>query len=253
MLALTHIPSPNMGNGLRTHVARTAIDNDLALEQHAAYGTLLRECGAEVRTLDVNRDLPDCTFIEDTAVVLDELAVLTSMGNEARRGELPGIARALMRYRPLCRIELPATLEGGDVLRVGRTLLVGLSLRTNREGVQALESIVGRHGYRVLPVPVRECLHLKTACTALPDQCLLLNPHWLDVSPLTEFETVTVSESEPWAANTLTVGNAVCISSEHVQTAELIRQRGFDVRTIHLSEFAKAEGCVTCLSLLFRD
>jgi len=253
MLALTHLPSPHMGDGLRTHVARTPIDNDLALRQHALYCAMLRECGAEVRTLDVNRALPDCTFIEDTAIVLDEVAILTSMGHAARRAELPGIARELVPYRPLCRIELPATIEGGDVLRVGRTLLVGLSQRTNLEGARALEAIVGRYGYRVHAVPVQECLHLKTACTALPDQCLLLNPSWLDLSALGDFEKIAVVASEPWAANTLTVGNSVCISSEHVATADLVRRRGFNVRTIHLSEFTKAEGCVTCLSLLLAN
>ncbi len=253
MLALTHLPSPRMGDGLRTHVARTPIDNDLAIRQHAAYCARLRQCGASVRTLDVNRELPDCTFIEDTAIVLDELAVLTSMGNPARRPELPGIARELASYRPVSRIELPAAIEGGDVLRVRRTLLVGLSLRTNREGVQALQAFVEPHGYRVIPVPVRDCLHLKTACTALPDGCLLLNPAWLNADSLGEFEQLAVCAHEPWAANTLTVGNQVCISSAYPATADSIRRRGFDVRPIELSEFAKAEGCVTCLSLLFAD
>jgi dimethylargininase len=253
MLALTHVPSPRMSHGLRTHIARTAIDLDLALRQHAEYCATLRACGAEVRTLDANRHLPDGTFIEDTAIVLDEVAVLTSMGNEARRAELPGIARELVKVRPLLRIEPPAAIEGGDVLRVGRTLLVGLSLRTNEQGVRALEAIVGHYGYDVIPVPVRNCLHLKTACTALPDHALLMNPEWLDTSSLGGFEKINVCADEPWAANTLTVGTTVCISAEHVHTAAMIRARGFDVGTIQLSEFAKAEGCVTCLSLLFAD
>lgn len=214
---------------------------------------MLRECGVEVRTLDVNRDLPDSTFVEDTAIVLDELAVLSSMGAAARRGELPGIELELRKYREVVRLELPAALEGGDVLRLGRTLLVGLSPRTNRAGAQALEAVVRDHGYKVLPVPVRHCLHLKTACTALPDGSLLINPSWLDLRHLEAFETLRIPEDEPWAANTMLLSHTVCLPSAHVQTADTLRQRGFDVRTVDLSELAKAEGGITCLSLRFED
>jgi dimethylargininase len=250
MLALTHVPSPNLDRGQRTHVARVAIDYDLAKRQHAAYCQMLRDCGVDVIRLDVNRDMPDGTFVEDTAIVLDEVAVLASMGTQARRGEPTGIEPELRKYLEVHRVELPATIEGGDVLLVGRTLLVGLSARTNRAGVQAIEAIVRPYGYRVVPVPVLRCLHLKTACTALPDERLLVNPSWLDVGPLHEFEKLPVPDDEPWAANTLPLGGTVCIAAAHVQTAEVIRRSGFAVRTVDLSEFAKAEGCVTCLSLL---
>jgi dimethylargininase len=253
MLALTHVPSPDLNHGQRTHVAQVPIDHGLAVRQHAEYCSMLRECGVRVKTLDVNRDLPDSTFVEDTAIVLDEAAVLASMGTEARQGELAGIEPELRKYRRLHRVELPATIEGGDVLRVGRTLLVGLSSRTNLAGVQAFEDIVRRYGYCVLPVRVRGCLHLKTACTALLDGRLLVNPCWLDMRSLRRFETVRIAEGEPWAANIVPVGVTVCLAAEHVQTAELLRQRGFDVRTAPLSEFAKAEGGATCLSLLFDD
>jgi dimethylargininase len=253
MLALTHLPSPRLGHGLRTHVARVAIDYDLALRQHAEFCRLLRSCGAEVRVLDVNHDLPDGTFIDDTAIVLDEIGVLASMGTEARRAELPGIEPELRNYRALHRISPPALLEGGDVLRVGRTLLVGLSSRTDSAGIQALEAVVRPYGYRVVPVAVRECLHFQTACTALPDGRLLVNPSWLDLAPLAGFELVRVPEAEPWAANTLPVDGTVVISADHVQTAGLLRRQGFDVRLVDLSEFGKAEGGVTCLALLIDD
>jgi dimethylargininase len=251
MLALTHVPSPNLDRGQRTHIARVSINYDLAVRQHEEYCRMLRRCGVAVYTLDVNEDLPDSTFIEDTAIVLDELAVLASLGTDARRSELPGIEPELRKYRKTYRIAASAALEGGDVLRIGRTLLVGLSSRTGPAGVQALEAIVSRYGYRVLPVPVRRCLHLKTACTALPDGSLLVNPSWLDLEVLHGFEQVGIPADEPWAANTLLAGNTVCLAAEHVRTAELLRQRGFDVRTTSLSEFAKAEGGVTCLALLF--
>jgi dimethylargininase len=251
MLAITHLPSPKLDDGQRTHIAREPIDYDLALGQHAAYCRMLRECGSDVITLDVNRAMPDSTFIEDTAIVLDEVAILASMGTSARRSEPAGIELELRKYRKLQRIALPATIEGGDVLRLGRTLLVGLSARTNRAGVQAIDDIVRHYGYRVVPVPIRQCLHLKTACTALPDGSLLINPAWLDLEPLNEFETISIPKDEPWGANTLPINATVCIAAASVQTAQLIRRHGFELRSIALSEFAKAEGCVTCLSLVF--
>jgi dimethylargininase len=250
MLALTHVPSPNMQQCQRTYVAATPIDLSRAARQHEAYCRMLHECGAQVRTLDVNHELPDCVFIEDTAIVLDEVAVLTSMGAPSRRAEPVGIEPELRKYRKVERIELPATIEGGDVLRVGRTLLVGLSSRTNAAGVQALEAVVRRFGYRVVSVPVRQCLHLKSACTALPNGRLLANPDWLDAEALQGFELVHVPQAEPDAANAALVGANVCMPAAHPQTADLVRRLGFAVQTVDLSEFAKAEGCVTCLSLL---
>ncbi len=158
---------------------------------------MLSDCGVRVRTLDVNQHLPDCVFVEDTAIVLAEVAVLASMGTEARRAEPAGIEPELRKYRELHRIELPATLEGGDVLLVGRDLLVGVSARTNLEGVRALEALVRRFGYRLLPVAVRQCLHLKTACTALPDQSLLINPAWVAGDALGDFEIIPIPHEEP--------------------------------------------------------
>jgi dimethylargininase len=253
MLALTHVPSPNMEQCQRTYVAPEPIDYGRAVRQHEAYCHMLRQCGADVRTLDVNRDLPDCVFIEDTAVVLDEVAVLASTGAPSRRAEPAGIEPELRKYRDVERVELPATFEGGDVLRVGRKLLVGLSSRTNAAGVEALRAIVGRYGYDVTPVPVRQCLHLKSACAALPDGRLLANPDWLDAQALRGYELVHVPEAEPDAANAALVGDSVCLPAAHPRTADLVRRLGFAVQTVDLSEFAKAEGCVTCLSLLFRE
>ena len=251
MLALTHVPSPRMADCQLTHLARVAVDYGRAVRQHEDYGRLLRQCGAEVRVLDVNRELPDCAFVEDTAVVLDEAAVLCAPGTEARRPEPAGIETELRTYREVVRrVEAPATLEGGDVLRVGRTLLIGLSSRTNREGVSALEAVARRYGYRVCPVPVRGCLHLKTGCTALPDGVLLVNPAWIDPRDLHGFPWVRVPEEEPWGANVALIGARVCVAAGHERTAALIRGRGFEVHAVDLSEFAKAEGGVTCLSLL---
>jgi len=250
LIALTHVPSPKLEQGERTHVGRAPIDFAYALRQHGDYCGMLRRLGVEVRTLEVNRDLPDSVFIEDTALVLDELAILASMGASSRRAEPIGIEPVLREYREVHAIHAPATLEGGDVVRIGRTLLVGVSSRTNRAGNQALKDIVEPHGYRLIPVAVGRCLHLKTACTALPNGALLVNPALLDLSVLAEFETIAVPEDEPLAADILSVGPRVCLPADHRQTNQLLGDKGFEVETVDLSEFAKAEGGITCLSLL---
>jgi dimethylargininase len=253
MLALTHVPSLNLDQCQRTFVAPVPIDYGLAVRQHEAYCRMLRRCGADVRTLAVNRHLPDCVFVEDTAIVLDEIAVLASMGAPSRRAEPAGVAPELWSYREVVRVELPATLEGGDVLRVGRKLLVGLSSRTNRLGLEALGAITRRFGYKVTPVPVRGCLHLKSACAALPDGRLLVNPDWLDAWALEGFELLGVPDAEPEGANVALCGTTVCLPAAHSRTADLVCRLGFEVDTVDLSEFAKAEGCVTCLSILLAD
>src|SRR5262245_1032123 len=250
MIALTHIPSPNMQACERTFVPRAEIDRELALQQHAAYCQALRDCRAEVITLNVNELLPDCAFLEDTAIVLDEVAILCSMGAESRRDEPNGIEPALRKYRETERIDLPATIDGGDVLRVGRTLLVGQSSRTNTAAIALLAAIARNFDYKVTAVPVRGCLHFKTACTALPDGRLLTNSAWIDTSALADYELVAVPESDPWGANVLLARSRILIPAAHQPTAELLDSLGFTVQSIDLSEFAKAEGGVTCLSLL---
>ena len=250
LLAITHSPSPRMHECQRTYVEHKSVDYEAARRQHAAYCRKLEGLGVTVRTLSVNQVYPDCAFIEDVAIVLDEVAVLASMGTESRLREPLGIEKELSLFREVCWIEPPAAIEGGDVLRVGRTLLVGLSSRTNRAGGAALARIVQRHGYRVVSVPVLGCLHLKTACTALPDGRLLVNPAWLDVRGLDAFERLSIPADEPWAANTLPINERVVLPANHVETAELIGGLGFEIEPLDISEFAKAEGGVTCLSIL---
>jgi dimethylargininase len=252
-LAITHVPSPRLAACELTFVARSAIDYDRAMRQHADYCCALGDCGATVRSFDVNADLADCVFVEDTFVVLDEVAIRCSLGAPSRRPEAAGIEPELARLRPIERVELPATLEGGDVLRIDRTLLVGLSSRTNAAGVETLARIAGRYGYDVRAVPVHGCLHLKTACTALPDGRLLVNPAWVDAGALRDFEQIDIPPTEPWGGNIVCLGNKVIAAAENVQTVKMIRDRDIDVRTVELDEFAKAEGGVTCLSILLRD
>ena len=250
MLALTHIPSPNMHQFARTYVNPTTVDYSAARRQHANYCHKLEEVGVSVRTLCVNQQHPDCAFIEDVAIVLDEVAILSIMGTASRSLEPAAVQKELSLFREIRHIEPPATIEGGDVLRVDRTLLVGLSSRTSLAGAVKLVQIVQRYGYRVIPVPVLNCLHLKTACTALPNGQLLVNPMWLDMRSLTNYDHLAIPADEPWAANTLPINERVLLPANHVQTGELISQVGFRIEPIDISEFAKAEGGVTCLSLL---
>jgi dimethylargininase len=250
MLALVHPPSLQLATGQRTHIAREPVDFKLAQAQHASYCRLLAACGAKVLLMDVNLDEPDGVFLEDTTIVLDEIAILCSMGTQARRREPAGIEAVLCDYREVWRIELPASIEGGDVLRIGRRLLVGQSSRTNAAGIDALSGVVEPLGYCVTAVPVHGCLHLKTACTALPDGQLLVNPDWIDAAALKGRDVIEIPVSEPWAANTLPIGQRVILPAAHLQTADLLHGLGFEPLPADISELAKAEGGVTCLSLI---
>ena len=253
LIALTHPPSPKLEAGERTYVGREPIDFAAALRQHEAYCALLVKCGVHrIHALDANRDCPDSTFIEDTALVLDEIAVQASMGADSRRREPEGIAPVLRQYREVVSIERPATLEGGDVVTIGRTLIVGLTSRTNMAGVRALERIVHRFGYRVLPVTPRGALHLKTTCCSVDDETLLVNAAWIDKGELKDFRIIPIVPTEPFGAEVTRVGKTLVMAAETPRTADVLRARGHDVRTTPLSEFAKAEGGPTCLSLIFR-
>jgi dimethylargininase len=251
IVALTHLPSPKMRDALRTFIDVQEIDLERVAEQHAEYRRVLERAGATVIVLDGNLDHADAVFIEDTAVVLDELAILASPGAASRRREVAGIEAELRRHRAeVVRLELPATLEGGDVLRVGRTLFVGATGRTNDVGFERLASIATPHGYVVRRAAVEGCLHLKTGCTALPDGTMLVNPRWIDVRDLGDAPLLHVAGDEPDAANVVLIGDRVIMASAFPRTAESVRARGFEVDEVDLSELAKAEGSATCLSIL---
>jgi dimethylargininase len=253
IVALTREPARALDTCELTYRERETIDAALAAEQHRGYRAALEACGARVHTLPAVDELPDSVFVEDTAIVLDEVAVLTRPGVESRRGEVALIEAEVARLRPCVRIEPPATLEGGDVLRLGRTLYVGLSPRTNAAGADALRRHVAPHGYEVLTVEPRGCLHLKSGCSAVDEETVLVNPEWVDAAVFRGLEVLAVDAAEPCAANVLSVGRAVCVSAAYPRTAELLSARGYEVRAVEVSEFAKAEGALTCMSLLFRQ
>jgi dimethylargininase len=250
LIAITRKPSPLLERGERTHVGRDPIDFDRALAQHDAYRAALAELGAKVVRLDDADEFPDGVFIEDTALVLDEMAVMLRPGAEPRRVEVPGVAAELAKHRELAHIAPPATIDGGDVVVAGRRILVGRSARTNAAGIDALRECTKALGYVVRAVRMTGCLHLKCGCTALPDGRLLGNRHWIDARDLTGFDLVDVPASEPWGGDVAFVGETVLAAAAFPATIETLRARGYRTRALDVSEFAKAEGGITCMSLL---
>ena len=248
-VALTREVSPSLARCELTHLARDPIDVARAGAQHRAYEDVLRAIGCEVRRLPAEPDMPDAVFVEDAAVVFAELAVITRPGAASRRGEVASVARALAAYRSLKTIEPPATLDGGDVLVVGRRVFVGLSTRTNAAGARQLAEAIAAHGYTVETLSVRSCLHLKTAVTRVAADTVLLNPDWVDARAFARFERIEVHPDEPHGANALPVGDAVIHADAFPRTRERL-QRRLDVRAVDVSELAKAEGAVTCCSLV---
>ena len=230
---------------------REPIDLARAQAQHAAYAELLRALGLEVIELPADPAFPDCCFVEDVAVVLDEVALVTRPGAASRRGEAAAVETALASHRPIERTEAPATLEGGDVLRVGRKLFVGRSGRTNAAGVERLAAVAEPLGYRVVPVAVTGCLHLKSAVSGLDQERVLVNRAWLDTAPFEGLELVDVAAAEPGAANVLAVAGHVVVHPGFPRTLERVAALGYAVRPLDVSEFLKAEAALTCKSLLF--
>ena len=252
LTAITRRVSPCIRKCELTYLTRRPIDIRRARQQQQAYERLLSELGLHVISLPAEQELPDAVFVEDTAVVTDEVAVVTTMGCDSRRREVDSISPVLEKYRLLQSINGAGLLEGGDVVQVGRTLFVGVSTRTNVNGIAQLREIVTPYDYEVRPVQVKGCLHLSTGCGFIGRNTILANPSWVDLSPFEGFEIINVSPSEPWGANARTLADHVLISAASPQTAARVRERGFRVLPVAISEFEKAEGGLTCLTLIFK-
>ncbi len=251
IVAITREIGAALANCELTFLERESIDLARAREQHAAYRGALEAAGVEVEVLPPEDDLPDAVFVEDTAVVLDEIAILTRPGAASRRAEVSTVAAAIARHRRFAKIVEPGTIDGGDVLRVGRDFFVGRSSRTNAEGFAQFAAIVQEFGCRATAIDVTGCLHLKSAVTALLDDNLLIHPAWIDASALRRFRFVEVDSEEPFAANALVVNGIVHVSARSPRTRAKLESLGFATRTIDNSELEKAEGGLTCSSLIF--
>ena len=252
LTAITRDLNENMGNCELTFLPRVKINAGLALEQHQQYQSALSSLGCEIVTVPTESGLADSVFIEDTAIVLDEIAVMCLPGAESRRAEVAGVGDVLQQYRTLASIQPPGTLDGGDLLRVGKVIYAGLSSRSNRSGIEQLRCIVADYGFSVETVETTKCLHLKSAVSEVAPDTLLINPNWINKSAFANYELIDVDEEEPHAANALRVGSSVIYPSSFPRTMENLAQRGINVTPIDLSELQKAEGAVTCCSLVFK-
>ncbi|HUP64595.1 MAG TPA: arginine deiminase-related protein [Thermoanaerobaculia bacterium] len=250
VVALTRAVPDTMAHCELTHLDREPIDIALARAQHSAYEEALRSLGCRVERMEPLPDAPDSVFVEDMAVVLDELAIITRPGAEPRRVEVESVAKALFRYREIATITAPATIDGGDVLRVGRRIFVGLSSRTNDAATEQLRAFVEPLGYEVIAVAVRGVLHLKSAVTQVGPSHLLGSRALIDTRQFAGSTFIDVDPQEPGAANAVLVGDAILFPSAFPRTRERLDAAGLRVITLDASELAKAEGALTCCSLL---
>jgi dimethylargininase len=250
LVAVTRAVSPQMAACQLTHVPRVPIDIDLAAEQHAAYERTLEQLGCTIHRLPAGVDMPDSVFIEDTAVVLDEISIIMRPGAASRRAETAAVEEWLKHRILLARIEPPATLDGGDVMVVGRSIFVGASSRTNEAGLEQFRAIVEYFGYAMTVIEVRGCLHLKSAVSAAGEDTLLVNPRWVPAERFERYNLVPVDPEEPTAANVVRLHDDLVCSAAYPRTLERLVHAGAQVTTVDVSELAKAEGAVTCCSLI---
>ena len=249
--AITRDVSPRIGSCELTHLEREPIDFGRARQQHDAYCEALSELGWTIIRLPASPDLPDSVFVEDTAVVTDDVAILANPGAVSRRPEIAPIAGVLEKFRKAAVVRLPATLDGGDVLFLGRDVWVGVAGRTNEQAVEALRAILQPYGFAVRAAQPRGCLHLKSAITRAGPDCLIVNPNWIDPRIFSGWKIVEIDPQEPLAANVLWLGEVTLVAEAYPRTRGRLEARGLNCSTINMSELAKAEGGLTCCSILF--
>jgi len=253
LTAITRPPSPALRDCLLTYMQRDPIDFDHALVQHRAYEAALSDCGVRVVSLPPQPDMPDSVFVEDTAIVVDEIAVIASMGSDARRRERDTVAEALAPHREVRSLPESGRLEGGDVFRIGKRIFVGRSTRTDDEGIRSLEAVLQPFGYEVRAVDVPGCLHLTTGAAPVSPTQILINPEWVDQSAFTDIEKIQVDADEPWAGNAIRLPKSIILPTGFPKTLRRLEQAGLQVRTVDIAELMKAEAGLTCMSLIFES
>jgi dimethylargininase len=252
-LAITRDVSPRFNECEITHIDRMPIDIETAQTQHHGYVQALKELGYAVLELPAEPDLPDSVFVEDAAVILPDVALITQPGADSRKPETESIARALRPYRELVFIESPGSVDGGDVLVLGKNIYVGLSTRSNQAAIDQMNEKLGKYGYKTQGVEMHDCLHLKTAVTRVDDRTLLINRKWVDMENFEGFELIDVDTSEPFAANCLPVGDAIIFPVAFPKTSAKLVAHGYKIKPVIVDELAKAEGAVTCCSLIVEN
>lgn len=249
-IAITREISPRFAECEITHIERMPIDLDLARAQHHAYVDILRKLGCNVIELPAEPDLPDSVFVEDTAFILPEVGVITRPGADSRKLETESIVQVLMPLVKLVHVREPATVDGGDVLVLGKRIYIGLSTRSNQEAIDQVNEILAEYGYLVMGIELQDCLHLKSAVTRVDDRTLLVNKNWVDTSQFESFDLIEVDPSEPFAANCLPIGKSIIFPTAFSKTCAKLEKLGYNIVNVDVSELAKAEGAVTCCSLI---
>ncbi|MBI3737560.1 MAG: dimethylargininase, partial [Chloroflexi bacterium] len=232
---------------------REPINYERACEQHKQYLAALRKLGLQVKVLPAEPDLPDSVFVEDTALVLDECAVILRPGADSRRPETESIAKVLAPYRKLFFIEPPARVDGGDILRVSKEIYVGLSTRSDNHAIEQMQNYLRPFGYEVKGVTVTGCLHLKSAVTQVTKDTLLINPEWVDKSCFDGMKFIEIDSSESYAANAVLIGGTIIYPTAFPKTQNRLEAAGIKIVNVDADELAKAEGAVTCCSLIFKN
>jgi dimethylargininase len=253
LIAITRCVSPSLARCELTHLTRVPIDPETACLQHRQYEATLASLGVEVHSLPVQADQPDSVFVEDTAVVVDECAVITRPGADSRRAETVAVVQALASYRRLFHVQSPGSLDGGDVLCVGKHIYIGLSTRSNQAAIDQMKGFLTPYQFIVEPVEFAGCLHLKSAVTQVSPHSLLINPALVNKASFANMKTIEVDASEPYAANALMIGESVVYQPTFPRTLKRLRQTGLRVVLVDMSELGKAEGALTCCSLIFNS
>ena len=250
LLAITRDVSPRFNECEITHIDRTPIDVKIAQSQHHGYIQALKELGCAVLELPAEADLPDSVFVEDTAVVVPDVALITKPGADSRKPETESIAHALAPYRELVFIESPGAVDGGDVLVLGKNIYVGLSTRSNKHAIDQMDQLLGKYGYKTQGVEMHDCLHLKSAVTRVDENTLLINRNWVDVENFEGYDLIDIDPSEPFAANCLPINGSIIYPTTFPKTTAKLEARGYKIKPVVVDELAKAEGAVTCCSLI---
>ncbi|MFK8009867.1 MAG: dimethylarginine dimethylaminohydrolase family protein [Saprospiraceae bacterium] len=250
--AITRAISPNMDHCELTHFQREPINIQNAIQQHKKYKKVLEELGCKLISAPAVPDLPDSIFVEDCAIVLDELAIITHPGAPSRREEVKGIAEVLASHRKLFYIESPGIIDGGDVLVIGKNIWVGLSNRSNLIAIEQLKKITSPFGYSVNGVEVTDCLHLKSAVTQVEKNTVLLNPNWINIDIFKAYKIIEIHPDEPNAANALLINDIILFPKAYPLTTQILKDKGLQIINLDNSEVTKAEGALTCCSIIFK-
>ena len=249
-IAITRKVSPRFNECEITHIERAPINLDIARAQHQAYVNALSRVGCQVIELNEEPDLPDSVFVEDAAFILPEAAVITRPGADSRKPEIDSIVQALTPYLPLVRVTEPGTVDGGDVLVLGKNIYVGLSTRSNQAALDQLQNALNKYGYKITGVELHDCLHLKTAITKVDDKTVLINSNWVDTNHFKHLDWIEVDSAEPFAANCLPILGKIIYPAAFPKTRAKLEARGYTIQPVTVDELAKAEGAVTCCSLI---